>query len=82
MKALSSQWFDGLAYSLTKVEEVGGWPDGVLDPLFPRSMVMLLFWSSGFVLSSCGNMLAMMITNISGRGNCTKSPGIFISAIF
>ena len=28
-------WFDGLASILSKVEEIGVWPDGLLDAFFP-----------------------------------------------
>ena len=31
MKALPVPWFDELARILTKIEEVGGWPQGLLD---------------------------------------------------
>ena len=31
MKALPVSWFDGLARILTKVEDLGVWPDGLLD---------------------------------------------------
>ena len=31
MKSLPVAWFDGLARVLSKVEEVGVWPDGLLD---------------------------------------------------
>ena len=31
MKVLPAAWYDGLARILIKVEEVGVWPDGLLD---------------------------------------------------
>ena len=31
MKVLSVAWFGGLASVLSKVEELGVWPDGLLD---------------------------------------------------
>ena len=31
MKVLPVPWFDGLARMLTKVEETGIWPEGLLD---------------------------------------------------
>ena len=31
MKVLPVSWYDGLARILTKVEDVGVWPDGLLD---------------------------------------------------
>ena len=34
-KALSVAWFDGLACILAKVEEIGVWPEGVLDACIP-----------------------------------------------
>ena len=40
LKVLSVSWFDGLARILTKVEEIGVWPDGLLDAyiaMIPKS---------------------------------------------
>ena len=34
MQALPVAWFDGLARILSKMEEVGVWPDGLLDVFF------------------------------------------------
>ena len=31
LKVLPVSWFDGLARILTKVEDVGVWPDGLFD---------------------------------------------------
>ena len=31
MKVLPVAWFDGLARILTKIEEIGTWPEGLLD---------------------------------------------------
>ena len=33
LEALSVAWYDGLARILTEVEEIGVWPDGLLDAL-------------------------------------------------
>ena len=33
-KVLLVAWFDGLASILSKVEEIGVWPDGLLDAFF------------------------------------------------
>ena len=33
LKVLSVSWYDELARILTKVENVGVWPDGLLDAL-------------------------------------------------
>ena len=34
LKVLPVAWFDGLASVLSKVEEIGVWPDGLLDAFF------------------------------------------------
>ena len=47
LKVLPVTWYDELARILTKVEDVGVWPDGLLDAyiaMIPRLMVMLLPW--------------------------------------
>ena len=31
LKVLPVAWFDGLARILTRIEEIGVWPDGLLD---------------------------------------------------
>ena len=42
MKALSVPWFDGLARILTEVEEVGVWPEGLLD-----AHIAMITWVGG-----------------------------------
>ena len=34
LKVLPVSWFDGLARILTRVEDTGVWPDGLLDVFF------------------------------------------------
>ena len=50
LKVLPVAWYDGLARILTKVEELGVWPDGLLDAyiaMILRLMVMLHHWARG-----------------------------------
>ena len=44
LKVLPVSWYDGLARILTKVEDLGVWPDGLLDAsitMIPKLMVTL-----------------------------------------
>ena len=48
LKSLPVPWFDVLARILAKVEELGVWPEGLLDAciaMIPKLMVMLLLWT-------------------------------------
>ena len=58
MKAVAVPWFDGLGRILTMVEEVGVWPDGLLDAYITMMLkVGGLWYTFGTVpgvCSSCG----------------------------
>ena len=52
-KALPVSWFDGLARILSKVEDSGVWPEGLLDASLPCLLwltLMLLLWVSGLLV--------------------------------
>ena len=54
-KALQVSWFDGLARILSKVEDAGVWPKGLLDAYllcFLRLMEMLLPLVTGLLVRS------------------------------
>ena len=49
LKVLPVAWFDGLARILSKVEELGVWPDGLLDtsiPTIPKTDGASCMWAS------------------------------------
>ena len=52
-KALPVSWFDGLARILSKMEDSGVWPEGLLDAkiaMFPMADVDATFWVSGLLV--------------------------------
>ena len=56
-------WYDGLARILTKVEDTGFWPVGLLDAyiaMIPRLMVMLLLLAKGLSVLTAGSSLGFL----------------------
>ena len=53
LKSLPLPWFDGLARILAKVEELGVWPEGLLDAFFVMIPKVGGAWSAPSQCPSC-----------------------------